>query len=69
MEQWAEIRRRVLVQGDSKRSILRQFGIHWDTLGKMLAHSEPPGYRQRQERAKPKICPFPGIIDQIMQDD
>jgi transposase len=69
MQQWAEIRRRVLVQGDSKRSILKQFGIHWDTLAKMLAHSEPPGYRQRQQRAKPKIGPFLGIIEQILTDD
>jgi len=69
MEQWAEIRRRVLVQGDSKRSIRRELGIHWDTLAKILTHSEPPGYRQRQPRAKPKIGPFIGVIDQILTDD
>jgi len=32
MEQWNEIRRRVLVHGESKRSILRETGMHWRTL-------------------------------------
>ena len=45
MEKWAEIRRLVFVEGRSKRSVCRQFGIHWDTLIKILEHSEPPGYR------------------------
>ena len=36
MEKWAEIRRRVLVDGQSKRSVCREFDIHWDTLQKIL---------------------------------
>ena len=32
MDQWAEIRRRVLVEGASKRSIQREYKIHWKTL-------------------------------------
>ncbi len=43
MEWWTEIRRRVLVERVSKRRILRETGIHWTTLEKVLAHSEPPG--------------------------
>jgi len=69
MEQWAEIRRRVLAEGCSKRSIRKQFGIHWDTLSKILEYSEPPGYRQSRPRAKPKIGPFLAIIEQILRDD
>ena len=46
MEKWAEIRRLVFVEGRSKRSVCRQFGIHWDTLVKILEHVEPPGYPQ-----------------------
>jgi hypothetical protein len=45
MEKWAEIRRLVKVENRSKRSVCRQFGIHWDTLVKILKHVEPPGYR------------------------
>lgn len=34
MEQWESIRRRVLVEGVSKREILRETGMHWQTLEK-----------------------------------
>ena len=34
------------LRGESKkREILRREGIHWETLRKILAHPEPPGYR------------------------
>jgi hypothetical protein len=36
MENWSEIRRRVLVEGVSRRQILRETGMHWRTLRKML---------------------------------
>ena len=49
METWAEIRRRVLVEEVSRRQILRETGMHWRTLRKVLQHSEPPGYRQSPE--------------------
>lgn len=41
MEQWTEIRQRVLVGGESKRAILRETGMHWRTLEKILGQSEP----------------------------
>jgi len=69
MEQWASIRHRVLVDGVSRRQILRETGMHWSTLEKTLSHSRPPGYRQRQERDKPKIGPYLGRIRQILEDD
>ena len=55
MEDWTEIRRRVLVEGVSRRQILRETGMHWQTLRKMLKHSEPPGYRQSKPRTKKKL--------------
>jgi transposase len=69
MEKWAEIRRLVKVEKRSKRSVRRQFNIHWDTLAKILEHPEPPGYRQAQPRAKRKIGPFLEIIDEILEGD
>lgn len=42
MEQWADIRRRVLQEGVSKRQILRETRMHWTTLEKILTHSAPP---------------------------
>ena len=47
MEKWIEIRRRVLSGELSKRAACVEYGIHWETLKKILAHSEPPGYRRR----------------------
>ncbi len=69
MDKWAEIRRLILVEGRSKRSVCRQFHLHWDTLQKILEHAEPPGYRQSQPRAKRKIGPFLGRIDEILRGD
>ena len=69
MEQWAEIRRRVLVEQVSQRQILRETGMHWKTLQKILGHSEPPGYRRDVPFSKPKIGPFLDRIRQILEDD
>jgi transposase len=69
MLQWAEIRRRVLVDGVSKRQILRETGMHWTTLEKILRHSEPPGYRADKPRAKPKLGPYLDRIARILEDD
>jgi transposase len=69
MDNWAEIRRRVLVDGLGKRAACRQYGIHWDTLTKILQHPEPPGYRRTAPRPRPKLDPFLGVIHQILQDD
>jgi transposase len=69
MESWAEIRRKVLVEGVSRREILRQTGLHWDTLHKILTHSRPPGYRRRHPASKPKIGPYLDRIRQIIASD
>jgi len=60
MDEWTEIRRKVLVEGASKRSILREYGIGHRALTKMLANAEPPGYRMAEVRRKPVIGPPPG---------
>jgi transposase len=69
MENWAEIRRRVLVDGLTKRAACREYGIHWDTLRKILEHPEPPGYRRTAPRPRPKLDPFLAVIHQILEDD
>jgi len=69
MEAWTEIRRRVLVEGVSRRQILRETGMHWLTLQKILAHSEPPGYRQQKARRKRKLGAYLERIEQILKED
>jgi transposase len=69
MEQWAEIRRRVLTGEISKREACRQYDIHWLTLRKILSHEEPPGYRRTQPPRRSKIDPVLPVIRQILADD
>jgi transposase len=69
MQQWADIRRRVLQEGVSKRQILRETGMHWTTLEKILAHSQPPGYRMKEFRQKGKLGPYVNFIRQILAQD
>ena len=69
MEKWISIRRRVLGKEISKRQACREYGIGWRTLEKVLAHEEPPGYRQRQPRRKPKLERFLPIIHGILEAD
>ena len=69
MEIWAQIRRRVLVDGLSKRAACREYSIHWDTLKKILEDAEPPGYRRAVPRPRPKLDPFLPVIHQILEDD
>jgi transposase len=69
MEEWTQIRRQVLVEGVAKRQVLRDTGIHWQTLQKILTHSSPPGYRLSEPRPEPKIGPFKDRITQIIETD
>ena len=49
-----EIRRRVLVEGVTKRQILRETGMHWTTLQKILTNSV---YRRGIAKASPAPNP------------
>jgi transposase len=69
MQQWADIRRRVLVENVSKRQILRETGMHWRTLEKVLANPQPPGYRVKAPRPRPKLGPFLDRVARILDED
>jgi len=69
MEFWKEVRRQVLTNELSRRGACKKYGLGWHTLKKILAHDEPPGYRQSQPRTKRKLEPFLPIIQQILVDD
>ena len=47
----------------------RHFGINRRTVEKMLRHSVPPGYRRSKPPCRPKLDPFTGIIDTILEQD
>jgi type II secretory pathway pseudopilin PulG len=69
MDWWTRIRLEVLRGEVSKREVLRREGIHWETLKKVLSHSEPPGYRMTAARSKPKIGAYLERIAQIIDED
>ena len=68
MEQWARVRRKVLVDGQSKRSVMSEEGLHWESLQKMLSHSQPPGYRRVKRRGR-KIDQHVPWIGQVLEAD
>ena len=69
MELYAQVRRAVYVEGISQREAARRFGIDPRTVAKMLAFSVPPGYRRSRPAARPKLDPYLGIIDRILEED
>jgi hypothetical protein len=69
MQASSEIRRRVLVEGASKRSVCSEYGIGWRTLEKILSHPEPPGYRGGGACPKTKLGPYIGVISEILASD
>ncbi|MEJ2246153.1 MAG: IS21 family transposase [Acidobacteriota bacterium] len=69
MEMWRDIRRKVFVDGESKRRICREYGIHFRTLQKILTNTIPPGYRQTKPREKRKIGPHLPFIEEILTED
>jgi len=69
MEWWTKVRLEVSRGEKSKREVLRDEGIHWETLKKILKHSEPPGYQLQEARPKPKIGPYLERIAQIIEED
>ena len=69
MELYARVRRACMVEGMSTREAARVFGLHRDTVRKMLQYSVPPGYRRESPPRRPKLDPYRGVIDRILEDD
>ena len=69
VELYAAVRRAVFVEGLSQRDAARRFGLSRTTVSKMMQFSVPPGYRRRQAPRRPKLEPYLGIIDQILDQD
>ena len=55
--------------GHERREASRAFGLHRDTVRKMLAYSAPPGYRRKSAPRRPKLDAYTGVIDQILDGD
>ena len=63
------VRKACFVEGMSVREAARVFGLHRDTVRKMLEYSVPPGYRRQRPARRPKLDPYKGVMDQILEQD
>lgn len=66
---YLHVRKACLVDGMSVREASRVFGVHRDTVNKMLSYPVPPGYRRKRPPRRPKLEPYMGIIDRILEED
>ena len=66
---YVRVRRACMVEWMSTREAARVFGLHRDTVRKMLEYSVPPGYRRESPPRRPKLYPYRGVIDRILEDD
>ena len=69
VELYGRVRRAVLVDGQSQRSVAREFGISRKSVRKMVSFSVPPGYRREQSPARPKLDGFVGVIEAMVEED
>ena len=69
VELYARVRHAVMIDGLSQREAARRFGIDPRTVKKMLRYSVPPGYVRTRPPARPKLDPFIGVIDCILEED
>jgi transposase len=69
VEIYGRIRRAVLVEGKSERAVASEFGVARETVRKMLRYAVPPGYRRKEPAKRPKLGPWLGVIDAILEDD
>jgi transposase len=57
------------VEGRSQRAVTREFGLSRETVRKMLEYAVLPGYQRQQPIKRPKLGPWVGVIDAILNDD
>ena len=59
VELYARIRRAVMIEGLSRREAAQRFGVHRNTIAKMLLYAVPPGYRRRELRCRRSLKLIP----------
>jgi transposase len=63
------IRRKVLLDGMSRREVARELGHSRKTIAKALEHSSPPGYRMEQARKSPVMDAYRSVVEGWMESD
>src|SRR3546814_16139554 len=66
---YGRVRRACHVEGMSIREAALVFGLHRETVSKMLRFSAPPGYRRSVPVRRPTLDAFTGVINRILEED
>jgi transposase len=69
VELYGRVRHACRIDGMSQREAARHFGLHRNTVRKMLAFSVPRGYRRSKPAPRPKLDAVTAIIDRILETD
>jgi hypothetical protein len=69
VEVYGRVRRAVQVDGMSVRQAAREFELSRQSVRKMLTFAAPPGYQQKEPVKRPKLGPWGGVIDAILEDE
>jgi transposase len=69
MDDYAQIREAYYHKHQSIRQIAKQFDLSRQSVRKALAHSQPPGYRFKKQRAAPVLDPFKARITELFDQN
>jgi transposase len=69
MDEKAEIRHAVLVEGKSRRQVAHEMGCSRNTVRKMLEDSSRPRYRLSQPRGSPMLGPHKPLLQLWVEED
>ena len=69
MKQWTRVRKKILNEERSKRSVMKEESLHYETLERMLAHPQPPGYKVREVKTERKIDPHLDWMEEVIRLD
>lgn len=68
VELYAGIRRAIMVEGLIRREAAQRFGVHRNTITKMLHYSALPSYRRRERPVAKKLGPHIAWIDKVLEE-
>jgi transposase len=69
MDEKAQIRHAVLVEGKSQREVARETGYSRNTVRKMLQNSSRPRYQMSQPRDRPILGPYKQLLEAWVEED
>ena len=69
MDEKAQIRHAVLVEGKSRRQVARETGYSRNTIRKMINDSDRPRYRLTEPRPHPVLGPYKALLEGWVKED